>query len=121
MKPELPIQFIDADSGDQFEELHLDWPPHPGSSVEIGDQIYTILEKRHSYHLRDGRYCLHAIRAYVRPAPSLDHLEHPFVIGDPSCLHNAHSPLLRCAVNPRGPCQGCVHYQRGDIPGGSNL
>ncbi len=33
-------------------------------------------------------------------------------IGDPSCLYNAHSPQLRCAVNPAGPCEGCKHYQQ---------
>ncbi|MCG9889543.1 MAG: DUF6464 family protein [Thermosynechococcaceae cyanobacterium MS004] len=32
-------------------------------------------------------------------------------VGDTSCRFNAHSPLLRCAVNPGGPCQGCVFYE----------
>jgi hypothetical protein len=32
-------------------------------------------------------------------------------IGDPSCLFNARSARLRCAVNPNGPCEGCLHYQ----------
>jgi hypothetical protein len=32
-------------------------------------------------------------------------------IGDLSCTYNARSSLLRCAVNPAGPCQGCRHYQ----------
>lgn len=32
-------------------------------------------------------------------------------IGDPSCRYNAHSPYIRCAVNPHGPCKGCFHYQ----------
>jgi Family of unknown function (DUF6464) len=34
-----------------------------------------------------------------------------FVIGDITCELNAHSPLLRCAVNPQGPCAGCRDYQ----------
>jgi hypothetical protein len=34
-----------------------------------------------------------------------------YFIGDTSCQFNAHSPLLRCAVNPDGPCQACPHYQ----------
>lgn len=29
------------------------------------------------------------------------------VIGNPDCVHNARSSLLRCAVNPLGPCEGC--------------
>lgn len=33
------------------------------------------------------------------------------VVGDLSCEFNAKSPQLRCAVNPMGPCQGCLYYQ----------
>ncbi|MGQ9836849.1 MAG: DUF6464 family protein [Cyanobacteriota bacterium] len=33
-------------------------------------------------------------------------------IGDPTCRYNAHSPELRCAVNPHGPCEGCPHYEK---------
>lgn len=33
------------------------------------------------------------------------------LVGDQSCRFNAHSPYLRCAVNPSGPCQDCSHYQ----------
>jgi Family of unknown function (DUF6464) len=32
-------------------------------------------------------------------------------IGDTSCRFNAHSPFVRCAVNPGGPCQGCPCYE----------
>ncbi|OKH36863.1 hypothetical protein NIES2119_15695 [[Phormidium ambiguum] IAM M-71] len=35
-------------------------------------------------------------------------------IGDTSCQFNARSPHLRCAINPYGPCDGCVHYQMRD-------
>ncbi len=38
----------------------------------------------------------------------------PGCIGDPSCRYNAHSPELRCAVNPCGPCEGCVHYEKAE-------
>lgn len=31
-------------------------------------------------------------------------------LGDPSCQFSAQSVWLRCAVNPQGPCQGCIHY-----------
>lgn len=33
------------------------------------------------------------------------------LIGDPTCLYNARSSRLRCAVNPSGPCEGCNHYE----------
>lgn len=28
-----------------------------------------------------------------------------------TCLYNAHSAFLRCAVNPMRPCTTCTHYQ----------
>jgi hypothetical protein len=34
-----------------------------------------------------------------------------FIIGDFTCQFNARSHLLRCAINPSGPCEGCLHYQ----------
>jgi hypothetical protein len=33
-------------------------------------------------------------------------------IGNPNCKHNALSPILRCAVNPSGPCEGCLFFER---------
>lgn len=33
-----------------------------------------------------------------------------YMIGDITCALNAHSPYLRCAVNPIGPCDGCQIY-----------
>ncbi|OUC12282.1 MAG: hypothetical protein B0A82_23495 [Alkalinema sp. CACIAM 70d] len=32
-------------------------------------------------------------------------------IGNLNCRHNAHSAYLRCAINPIGPCEGCLHYE----------
>lgn len=34
-----------------------------------------------------------------------------YLIGDSTCLYNAHSPYIRCCVNPMGPCKECPHYQ----------
>jgi hypothetical protein len=31
-------------------------------------------------------------------------------IGDRTCANNAHSPHLRCVINPCGPCEGCSDY-----------
>ena len=33
-------------------------------------------------------------------------------IGDISCLYNAQSPYLRCAINPSGSCEDCPHYEK---------
>ena len=35
-----------------------------------------------------------------------------YFIGDTTCINNAHSPYIRCAINPDGPCDECVHYER---------
>lgn len=32
-------------------------------------------------------------------------------LGDPTCGNSAHSAYLRCAINPLGPCEGCLHYE----------
>lgn len=36
---------------------------------------------------------------------------HGHFLGDISCRFNAHSPYLRCAVNPEGPCKNCPYYE----------
>lgn len=33
-------------------------------------------------------------------------------IGDVSCKFNAQSPHLRCAINPKGSCEGCKDYEK---------
>lgn len=35
-----------------------------------------------------------------------------YFIGDPTCRNNAHSPYIRCAINPSGPCEDCSHYEK---------
>ena len=42
----------------------------------------------------------------------------PDYIGDPTWRYNAHSPELRCAVNPHGPCEGCPHYEPRNVSPG---
>ncbi|MDX2231965.1 MAG: DUF6464 family protein [Leptolyngbyaceae cyanobacterium bins.349] len=39
-----------------------------------------------------------------------------YIVGDLSCQYNARSPHLRCAVNPSGPCQGCLLYEAIQFP-----
>ncbi|BAS58790.1 MULTISPECIES: DUF6464 family protein [Leptolyngbya] len=33
------------------------------------------------------------------------------LIGDFTCIYNARSPYIRCAVNPTGPCETCRLYE----------
>jgi len=34
-----------------------------------------------------------------------------YIVGNILCRYNARSASLRCAVNPSGPCDGCLHYE----------
>ena len=35
-----------------------------------------------------------------------------YFIGDTTCVNNARSPYIRCAINPEGPCDECQHYEK---------
>ena len=35
-----------------------------------------------------------------------------YFIGDTNCANNAQSPYIRCAINPEGPCDECVHFEK---------
>ncbi len=62
------------------------------------------------------------IRERIANRPLDWELEHNFpdeevylsYIGNPRCRFNAHSPYLRCAINPSGPCENCPDYQAKD-------
>jgi hypothetical protein len=42
-----------------------------------------------------------------------------YVVGNADCRFNAHSPYVRCAVNPSGPCEDCIHYEKREQGTGS--
>ncbi|PZU99775.1 MAG: hypothetical protein DCE90_00295 [Pseudanabaena sp.] len=98
-------------------KINLDWMPQPGNYIDVEGETYTILERRHRYQLRGGRYNLTSILVYVQRSP--EKLERSFVnnrwvIGDANCRYSAVSEILRCAVNPDGPCQGCNFWAARD-------
>lgn len=95
-------------------QFQLDGNPQPGAYLELDGQTYQVLERKHRYLLKAGRYQLHETTLYVQKShlPLEKSLwDGNWVIGDSTCKFNARSELLRCAVNPSGPCQNCVHYQ----------
>jgi hypothetical protein len=94
--------------------LYLDWQPQPGAYLEFEGQTYTVLERKHRYLLKSGRYRLHKITLYVQKCHTPSErslLNGQWVIGDITCFYNARSELMRCAVNPEGPCDSCIHYR----------
>lgn len=44
-----------------------------------------------------------------------------YIVGDQTCMFNARSPYIRCAVNPSGPCDSCRHYQNQAVVIASSL
>lgn len=94
--------------------LHLDWNLQPGAYLELEGQTYLVLERRHRYQLKSGRYQLQNIALYVQKTSIPKEktlLDGHWVIGDITCKYNARSELVRCAVNPHGPCDRCLNYQ----------
>ncbi|MDX2097805.1 MAG: DUF6464 family protein [Leptolyngbyaceae cyanobacterium bins.59] len=110
----LPTEVILSHSHSTLGYLQLDWNPQPGSCVEVKGQPYLILERRHRYLLVSGKYQLQKIALYVQKFDVPEEgswVEGRWVIGDITCQYNARSEVLRCAVNPSGPCEQCMHYQ----------
>ncbi|MEL6927471.1 MAG: DUF6464 family protein [Cyanobacteria bacterium J06600_6] len=35
-----------------------------------------------------------------------------YFVGDTTCINNANSPYIRCAINPEGPCDDCIHFEK---------
>lgn len=98
---------------ERLEVGSMDQVPQPGRWLEVGERSYLVLQRRHRYQLRRGRYELVSVALQVKPQrqPADAHWwQDRWVIGDPLCAYNARSPLLRCAVLPEGPCEGCAHH-----------
>jgi hypothetical protein len=110
----LPTELILNEPRRTLGSVVLDWMPQPGTHVDFDGKTYTVLERRHRYRLRANRYTLHKIALYVKHTPLPDEvtvLGDRIIIGNAHCAYNAHSEILRCAVNPAGPCQGCKDFE----------
>ena len=94
--------------------FHDESNPQPGSFIEVDRKIYVILERRHRYQLKMSRYVLERITLYVQATETpfdKTWVEGRWVIGNIDCKYNARSVLIRCAVNPAGPCDRCPNFQ----------
>ena len=111
----LPTEIILTHPRQTLGKVKLDWTPEPGNYLDFYGQTYTVLERRHRYQLKTGRYCLYKIALYVQSAKRPDEktlVNGYWVIGDASCYYNARSEVIRCAVNPDGPCKSCSYYEK---------
>jgi Family of unknown function (DUF6464) len=117
VKPtDLPTEVILNYPQQTIGKVHLDWNPQPGAYLDLEGKTYTVLERRHRYQYKSGKYRLQKVALYVQSVqrPGERSLVNgQWVAGDATCRFNAHSVLVRCAVNPAGPCEGCRHYERG--------
>ncbi|AFY55040.1 hypothetical protein Riv7116_2532 [Rivularia sp. PCC 7116] len=107
-------EVILTSSRESLGNINLDWTPQPGNYIDLKGKTYAVLERHHRYQLKEGRYCLHKIAIYVQSAKRPDEktlVNGRWVIGDASCSYNALSEIVRCAVNPVGPCKGCKYFQ----------
>lgn len=111
----LPTEIILSHPHQTIGNVHLDWHPQPGAYLDLEGKTYAVLERRHRYQFKSGKYRLHKIALYVQSAKRPEErslIGGHWVIGDATCCYNAHSELVRCAVNPSGPCEGCRFYEK---------
>jgi hypothetical protein len=110
----LPTQIILSCNQRSLGSYLLDWRPQPGACIDVAGKTYTVLERRHRYQYRAGRYHLSQVTLLVQTTAHLAERslwkEH-WIIGDVRCRYNARSPVLRCAVNPEGPCADCRSFE----------
>lgn len=113
-QPTLSTEVILTHPRQTLANLRLDWSPQPGCYLDVAGKTYAVLERHHRYQLKAGRYHLHKIALYVQSAPrplERSLVAGRWVLGDVGCRFNAHSELIRCAVNPEGPCEACRYYE----------
>ncbi|MGB3191093.1 MAG: DUF6464 family protein [Limnoraphis sp.] len=110
----LPTEVILTHPRRSLGNIFFDWTPQPGHYLDLQGQTYAVLERRHRYQLKSGRYRLYQISLYVQSAERPQErslVDGRWVLGDATCRFNAHSELVRCAVNPDGPCSQCRSYE----------
>ena len=111
----LPTEVILTRSQEVIAKVKLEWTPQPGNYLDLDGSTYAVLERRHRYQLQSGRYKLHKIALYVQIATRPEEqslIDGQWVIGDATCIYNARSVLIRCAIHPIGPCDGCKDYEK---------
>lgn len=110
----LPTEVILTHPRQTLGNLELDWTPQPGNYLDVQGKTYAVLERRHRYQYKAGRYRLQKIAIYVqsaqRPTES-SFVGGRWVLGDANCRFNAQLELIRCAVNPDGPCESCRFFE----------
>jgi len=106
-----PQQSLGTIRRSRVTDSHINWDGH----------TYAVLERHHHYHYQAGGYRLSKVSLYVQSAQAItetSYVDGRWAIGDASCRFNARSEILRCAVNPEGPCRSCSFYEPLGEPSG---
>ena len=110
----LPTEIILTPARQRIGKLHLDRRLQPGSYMEFEGKTYAVLERHHHYQYRVGGYrfekaALHVQESKIPEETTL--IGDRYVIGNADCRFNARSEIMRCAVNPEGPCAVCRYFE----------
>ena len=93
-------------SGDHLiDRIDLDDPPQPGRWFVVEEQSFLVMQRRHRYALRNGRYVMASVALMVKPqARPADATpwRHGWVIGDPDLSFQCPQPFASlCRVAGR--------------------
>ena len=111
---EPPVELWLEAQGERLGRLPAETDVQPGGHLNFAGQTYAVLERRHRYRFQAGQYRLRQIILRVQPVKAAQEqswLNGRWILGNGDCRFNAQSPLVRCAVNPEGPCQGGPAYE----------
>ena len=110
----MPSELVLAESKQSLGRFELEGNPQPGMHVNVDGCTYLVLERRHRYQLKLHQYELSQVLLSVKLIEQTSDrtwYEGRWVIGDIRCEFNARSSVIRCAVNPKGPCDRCSSFQ----------
>ena len=113
----LPTEIILTPARQCIAKLYLDRQLQPGNYMEIEGKTYAILERHHFYQYRVGGYRFDKATLHVQESKRPEEttlIGDRYVIGNADCKFNARSEIMRCAVNPEGPCEGCRFFESVD-------
>lgn len=110
----LPTEIILTPVCQCIGRLHLDRRLQPGNYLDFAGKTYAILERHHFYQYRVGGYRFDKATLHVqessRPEETTQ-IGDRYIVGNANCRFNARSEIIRCAVNPEGPCKSCRYFE----------
>jgi hypothetical protein len=110
----LPTEIILTPVHQCIGKLDLDRRWQPGNYLDFEGKTYAILERHHFYQYRVGGYRFDRATLHVQESKRPEEITvigDRQIMGNAACRFNARSEIIRCAVNPEGPCEGCLYFE----------